>query len=325
MRLRTIALISTLVLGLLAASLSAEAQQSKKVPVIGFLRMSGSKDQPSINAFRQGLRDLGYTEGKDIAIEWRFAKKQVDRLPQLAAELVDLKVDVIVAAGGTVLVTAAKNATNVIPIITTTVTDPVAAGFVASLARPGGNITGLTSLSTELVKNRLELLREVVPKLSRLAVLGDRSAGSYAAQMEEVVVAGKALGLQLQPLAVQESAEHLQKALTEEGSEALIVLGGPRIRTRLPVKLAAQSRLPTIYATRSFVRQGGLMSYGPDRVNLYRQAATYVDKILKGAKPADLPIEQPTKFELFVNLKTAKQLGITIPPNILYQATKVIK
>jgi len=325
MKLRTIGLIGILALGLLAASLSAEAQQSKKVPVIGFLRMSGSKDQPSINAFRQGLRDLGYTEGKDIAIEWRFAKKQVDRLPQLAAELVDLKVDVIVAAGGTVLVTAAKNATNVIPIITTTVTDPVAAGFVASLARPGGNITGLTSLSTELVKKRLELLREVVPKLSRLAVLGDRSAGSYAAQMEEVVVAGKALGLQLQPLAVQESAEHLQKALTEEGSEALIVLGGPRIRTRRPVKLAAQSRLPTIYATRSFVRQGGLMSYGPDRDDLYRQAATYVDKILKGAKPADLPIEQPTKFELFVNLKTAKQLGITIPPSVLYRATKVIK
>ncbi len=308
----------------------ADAQQPKKVPRIGFLGAgSPATLSAGLEAFRQGLRDLGYVEGKNIALEFRWAEGKRDPLPGLAAELVRLKVDVLVSGGGSSTTRALKQATNTIPIVMTAGSDPVAAGFVASLARPGGNITGPTLGGLELSGKRLELLKEAVPKLSRVAVLGNPDGATYGPQMKEMEVAARALGLQLQPVELRESSdlENVFSAITRGGAGALIGLNSPEFafHRRRIAELAVKSRLPAGYVGSEFVNDGGLMSYAPDVADLYRRAATYVDKILKGAKPTDLPVEQPMKFELVINLKTAKQIGLTIPPNLLVRADKVIK
>lgn len=309
--------------------LPAEAQQPAKIPRIGMLvGGSVSSYKSRIDAFRQGLRELGYVDGKNILIEYRYAEGKPNRYLDLAADLVRLKVDVIVV-GGTMATAAAKNATKVIPIVMTIVSDPVALGFVDSLARPGGSITGSTVLAPELGGKRLELLREAVPRVSRLAVLGTRDAQSYGGQMKEIEVAARAWGLQPQPVEVQrpDDLDNAFSVMTKGGAGALIMLQSPLFpseRARI-ADLAAKSRLPAMYPQREFVDAGGLMSYGPDYADLYRRAAIYVDKILKGSNPAELPVEQPTKFELVINLKAAKQIGLTIPPNLLARADKVIK
>jgi ABC-type uncharacterized transport system substrate-binding protein len=307
----------------------AEAQQPAKVPRIGFLSsLSPAAVSARMDAFRQGLRELGYVEGKNITLVFPSAEVKPERLPDLAAELVSLKVDVIVAAG-TVAVQAAREATKTIPVVTPIITDPVEAGFVASLARPGANITGLTLISVQLSGKRLELLREVVARISRVAVLSNPAALNSQLQMRETEVAARALGVQLQPLDVRnpDDFDRVFRAATKDRADALIALDDPFLfthRTRI-VKLATKSRLPAIYGFREFVETGGLMSYAANLSDMYRRAATYVDKILKGAKPADLPVEQPTKFEFIINLKAAKQIGLTIPPNVMARADKVIK
>jgi putative ABC transport system substrate-binding protein len=305
----------------------AEAQQPKKVPRVGILRL-GSPPDPFVEAFRQGLRDLGYMEGKNILIEYRYAEGKSDRLPNLAAELVLIKSDVIVTAD-TPPIRAAKNATREIPIIMGNVADPVAAGLVASLARPGGNITGLANLAPELDGKRLELLKETLPIVTRVAWVWDPGNPALTIRLKKMQAAAQALGLKLHALEVRnpEELESAFKAAIRERAGALLV---PAVMVssyrRQIVDFAEKKRLPLIYDTREFVEQaGGLMSYGPDFSDLWRRAAIYVDKILKGAKPADLPVEQPTKFELVINLKTAKQIGLTIPPNVLARADKVIK
>jgi putative ABC transport system substrate-binding protein len=323
--------ITILTLGamLLALCWTAAAQQSAKIPRIGSLYAGTPSTQSArIEAFRQGLRDLGYVEGKNIVIEWRFAEGKLDRLPGLAAELVRLKVDVIVTSGlGSTR--PANEATNTIPIVMTQDPDPVGNGFVASLARPGRNITGLSTLSPELSGKRLELLKEVIPKLSRVAVLGTSTNASTAQELRETEVAARALALKLQYLDVRgpKDIEAAFRAATKERADAVLMLGGPVIasqRTQI-VDLVVKSRLPAIYEGGVTVEAGGLMAYGVSRTDLARRAATYVDKILKGAKPADLPVEQPTKFELVINLKTAKQISLTISPDLLARATKLIK
>ena len=327
MRLRTIGLISTLVLGVLAGPLPTEAQQAGKVYRIAYLSGNLAGIPHRVEAFRQGLRDLGYVEGKNIVIEWRSAKKR-DR-PAVLAELVRLKVDVIVTAGGGGLVRDAKEASSSIPIVFTQDRDPVASGFVASLARPGGNITGLTNLASELHPKRLEILKEAFPQISRVAILW--TLGQHKLAMKEVEAVGQALGIQIQSLVVTGrrliSLESAFSAISRERSDGLLVASSPSIlasRARI-IEFTAKRRLPTIYDSSLFVDAGGLMSYGADFQHLYRRVATYVEKILKGAKPADLPVEQPRKFDFVINLKTAKQLGLTIPPEVLYRATKVIK
>jgi len=307
----------------------AEAQQAKKTPRIGYLSSrTPSGDSARIEAFRQGLRDLGYLQGKNIAIEYRYAEGKIDRLPGMARELVRLKVDVIVVDGATAT-RAAKDATKVIPIVMSNSSDPVVLGFVASLARPGGNITGLTNLAPEIGGKRLELLKEIVPRVSRVAVLADPSTQAYGPQMKEVEVAARGLGLQLQPVEVRgpNDLANAFSAMTTGRAGALIALNQPTLnvhRERI-VELAVKSRLPAIYGGREWAEAGGLVAYGPDQASLFKRAATYVDKILKGAMPAELPVEQPMKFELVINLKTAKQIGLTIPPNVLARADKVIK
>ena len=314
---------------LLALSVTVEAQQAGKVPRIGILPPGPISERVHLwEAFRQGLRELGYVEGQNITLVFPSTEVKSERLPHLAAELVSLKVDVIVAAA-TVAVQAAKEATKTIPIVTPIITDPVEAGFVVSLARPGGNITGLTLISVQLSGKRLELLREVVPRISLVAVLSNPAALSSQLQMRETEVAARALGVRLQPLEVRdpEDFERVFQAATKERAGALIALDDPFIfthRTRV-VKLAAKSRLPAIYGFKEFVDAGGLMSYAANLADMYRRAATYVDKILKGRKPVDLPIEQPTKFEFVINLMAAKQIGLTIPPNVLARADRVIK
>jgi putative ABC transport system substrate-binding protein len=314
---------------LFALCLSAEAQQPKKVPRIGFLSgVSPSVISPRIEAFRQGLRELGYVEGKNIVIEWRFAEGKSDRFPALAAELVRLKVDVIVSAGPP-LTRSAKQATSTIPIVMGFDDDPVGSGFAASLARPGGNITGLSTLSPEISGKQLELLREVVPKLSRVAVLGNATQPGSPQALREINLAADGFGVQLQYLEVQgpKDIETAFRAANKDRADAVLVLAGPVLASQRKqvADLAAKNRLPTIYNRPEFVEEGGLVFYGVSYTDLYRRAATYVDKILKGTKPADLPIEQPRKFELWFNLKTAKQIGLTIPPNVLARADKVIK
>jgi putative ABC transport system substrate-binding protein len=315
--------------GLLVVAVMAEAQQPKKVPRIGILPPGPISERMHLwEAFRQGLRELGYVEGKNITLVFPSAEVKPERLPDLAAELVSLKVDVIVAAG-TVAVQAAREATKTIPVVTPIITDPVEAGFVASLARPGANITGLTLISVQLSGKRLELLREVVARISRVAVLSNPAALNSQLQMRETEVAARALGVQLQPLDVRnpDDFDRVFRAATKDRADALIALDDPFLfthRTRI-VKLATKSRLPAIYGFREFVETGGLMSYAANLSDMYRRAATYVDKILKGAKPADLPVEQPTKFEFIINLKAAKQIGLTIPPNVLARADKVIR
>ena len=313
---------------LLTVSL-AQAQQPTKVPRIGYLTtVSLSAISARIEAFRQGLRELGYMEGKNIVIERRFAEGKLDRLPELAAELVHLKVDIIVTTGPSPT-RAAKQATSMIPIVMAQDSDPVGNGFVASLARPGGNITGLSTLAPELTGKRLELLKEIVPKLSSVAVLGTSTNPGNAQQLREVELAAGALKVKLQHLDVLDpkDIETAFRAASKGRADAVLVLASPVFvnkRTEI-VELAVKSRIPAIYHRPDFVEDGGLMTYGVNFTDLDRRAATYVDKILKGAKPADLPVEQPKKFEFIINLKAAKQIELTIPPNVLARADKVIK
>ena len=305
----------------------AEAQQAK-LPRIGYLLSDSVSYATRTDTFRQGLRDLGYIEGDNIFIEYRFAEGKLDQLPGLATELVHHKVSVIVTGGGPPT-RAAKNATNSIPIVMINIGDPVALGFVASLAKPGGNITGLSGLQTLLGGKRLELLKEIVPQLSHVAVLVNREVPGYATQMKEVEIAAQALGLQLQTLEVREGKD-LENAFANVKSgraRALLGLQNPTftsLQERI-AQLAVKNRIPTIYGDAGFPESNGLMSYGASVTAQYRRAATYVDKILKGAKPADLPVEQPTKFEFIINLKAAKQIGLTIPPNVLARADRVIR
>jgi ABC-type uncharacterized transport system substrate-binding protein len=306
---------------LLTTVFLAEAQQAKKVPRIGFLSATpASAVADRTKAFREGLRDLGYIERQNIIIEWRFAESKPDLLRALAAELVHLKVDVIVTAGSA-STRPAKEATFTIPIVMGFDNDPVGSGFVASLARPGGNITGLSILSPEISGKQLELLKEIVFKLSRVAVFGDSAEPGNAQALRETELAAGALRVQLQYLDVRgpKDIEIAFRAATKGHADAVLVLANPvllSLRTHF-ADLAAKSRFPAIYPRPEFLEDGGLMTYGASITDLFRRAATYVDKILKGAKPADLPVEQPTKFELVINLKAAKQIGLTIPPNVL--------
>ena len=315
---------------ILACVCPTEAQQPKKVSRIGYLNAaSPSAISARHEAFRQGLRELGYVEGKNIVIEWRSAEEKLDRLPALAAELVRLKVDVIVTAGP-LPTRAAKEATTTIPIVMTNEGDPIGTGFVASLARPGGNITGLSTLAPELSGKRLELLKEIVPKLSRVAVLGTSTLPGNAQSLKEVELAAGAFGVRLQYLDVlgPKDIETAFRAAVKGRADAvlMIVAGGVASANRTQIlELVVKSRLPAIYNIREYVEAGGLMSYGVNQNDLDRRAATYVDKILKGAKPADLPVEQPRKFEFIINLKAAKQIGLTIPPNVLARADRVIR
>jgi len=312
-----------------ALSFSVEAQQTGKIPRIGYLSsLSASSDSSRNDAFRQGLKELGYVEEKNVAIEYEFAQGKLDRLPDLAGELVRLKVDVIVV-GGSTATRAAKNATKLIPIVMINVTDPVVLGFVVSLARPGGNITGLSNLAPELGGKRLELLKEIVPQLSRVAVLGDPNSPAYGPQLNELKLAARALGLRLQPVEVRGPGdlENAFSAMIKAHAGAFMGLQQPTIdilRKRI-MDLAGKNRLPAMYPNRENVEAGGLISYAADISTMFRRAATYVDKILKGTKPADLPVEQPMKFELVINLKAAKQIGLTIPQWTLMKADRVIK
>jgi putative tryptophan/tyrosine transport system substrate-binding protein len=318
---------------LLALGVTAEAQQPKRVPRIGYL----SSGDPAGESIRSepiraaALRDLGYIEGQNIAIEYRYSEGKRNRAPELAAELVRLKVDVIVVGGGTIAVRAAKNATKTIPIVMAgRGIDPVDAGVVESLARPGGNVTGITNLSPELGGKRLELFKEAVPKLARVAVLYDLANLPSIREVKEVLpIAAHALGLTLQPWEVRDadSFDKVFAAMGKQRPDGLYVSGGPLIlaNQKRIVGFALKSRLPSAYQTREAVDAGGVMSYGADLADSYRRVAYYVDRILKGAKPADLPVEQPTKFEFIINLKAAKQIGLTIPPEVLARATKIIR
>jgi putative tryptophan/tyrosine transport system substrate-binding protein len=311
----------------LAVAVIAEAQQPTKIPRIGYLGSSAS-NSARIEAFRQGLRELGYVEGKNIVIEYRYAEGKPDRERALAAELIRLKVDVIVT-GGSTATRPAQVATVTIPIVMTQDSDPVGNGFVASLARPGGNITGLSTLAPEISGKQLELLKDIVPRLSRVAVFGTSTQPGTAQSLKEMELAAGAFGVKLQSLDVLDpkNIENAFQAARKGRADAAFVLGSPVFnsqRTQV-VELAVKSRLPATYPFPEFVEAGGLMSYGVSSTDLFRRAATYVDKILKGAKPSDLPVEQPAKFELIINLKAAKQIGLTIPQRVLTRADKVIK
>jgi putative tryptophan/tyrosine transport system substrate-binding protein len=314
---------------LLALCASAEAQQPTKVPRIGYLDAGSPSGRAHLlDAFRQGLRDLGYIEGKNIFIEYRYAEGKPDRLPELAAELVRLKANIIVTAGE-VMIRAAKQATKTIPIVMAASPDPIGTGLISSLARPGGNITGLTTLSAELSGKRLELLKEVAPSLTRVAVLVYETDRGTASFLKELEIPAQALKVQLRPMSVQgpDNFDDAFSAMTRERAGAVIVPNHPiftEYRRRI-VELAAKSRLPAMHPQREFVEEGGLMSYGASIPDLFHRAAIYVDKILKGAKPEDLPVEQPMKFEFVINLNAAEQIGLTIPPNVLARADKVIK
>ena len=324
-------LLSLVCAMLLALCSVAEAQQPKKIPRIGYLTagsLSSSTTSARIEAFRQGLRELGHLEGKNIVIEYRYAEGKLDRVPALAAELVRLKVDTIVTAGP-IPTRSAKAATVTVPIVMTQDTDPVGNGFIASLARPGGNITGLSTLAPELSGKRLELLKEIVPTISRVAVVGQSTYPGNSQALREAELAAAAFGVKLQYVDVLDpkDIETAFRAVSKGRADAILVLGGPVLishRTQV-VDLAAKSRLPAMYNVPEFVEANGLMTYGPIITDLSRRAAVYVDKILKGAKPADLPVEQPVKFEFIINLKTAKQIGLTIPPDLLARATKIIR
>jgi putative tryptophan/tyrosine transport system substrate-binding protein len=324
-------LATAVVLLFLAAPLApAAAQPSGKVPRVGVLNpRTRSENLPQIEAFVQGLRELGWVDGKNIVIEYRWAEGRADRLPDLAAELVRLKVDVIFAANTSVAL-AAKNATGTIPIVMATGGDPVGLGLVASLARPGGNVTGLSfSVGMETVGKGLELLKETVPKVRRVAVLSNPANPSHALAIKNVSDAARAVRVQLQLLEARGPNEfdNAFAAMARERAEALLVVLDPFFgihRAQLR-DLAAKNRLPAMYGSREYPEAGGLMSYGADFRHNFRRSATYVDKILKGAKPADLPIEQPTRFELVINMKTAKALGLTIPQSLLLRADQVIE
>ena len=310
----------------------AEAQQPKKVPRIGYLSDSNpAREPPAPKAIGLALRELGYTEGKNITTEYRYAEGKLDRAPELAAELVRLNVDIIVIAGGDTQSRAAKNASKTIPIVLTGEgADPVEAGLVETLARPGGNVTGITLLNRKLGGKRLELLKEAVPKMARVAVLQDPANRNNEREQKEVLlVAARALGLIIQPWPIRD-ANGLEKefaAMSNPRPDGLYSTGGRQMLAieKQIVDFALKSRLPSVYGRREAVDAGGLIYYGADLADSYRRVAVYVDKILKGAKPADLPVEQPTKFELVINLNTAKQIGVTIPPDVLARATKIIR
>jgi putative ABC transport system substrate-binding protein len=319
------------VIAVLGGAAKTQAQQAGRVPRIGFLSGSGdpSKPGPLVEAFRQGLRDLGYIEGKNILLEYRYVQGKRDRVPGLVAELVQLKVDTIVV-GTLPGVRAAKQATTTIPIVMALAVDPVATGIVDSLARPGGNITGLTTLQRDLSGKRLELLAEVVPGISRVGVIRDADAPGSAIGFKEYEAAARAHKIQLQSLEVRGPNPDLEgafEAVAKGRASALITIRNPMLRryTKRITELAIQNRLPSMHEGSESVEEGGLMSYGVNDAENFKRAAYYVDKILKGAKPADLPVEQPTKFELVINLKTAKQIGLTIPPNVLASADRVIR
>lgn len=314
---------------LLAIAHSAEAQQAEKIPRIGYLSGSSlSVLAARIEAFRQGLRDLGYVEGKNIVIEWRDADGNFDRLRAIAADLVRLKVDVIVSPGPTVT-RVVREATSTIPIVMAQDTDPVGSGFIASLARPGGNITGLATLAPEMAGKQLELLKEIFPRLSRMAVIGNSTNPGDAQALRETVLAAGAFEVYLRYLDVLDpkDIETIFRAAAKGRADTLLVLGNPILNAHRKqiVDLAVKHRLPATYTRPEYIAAGGLMYYGTNYNDLFRRAATYVDKILKGTKPADLPVEQPKKFEFIINLKAAKQIGLTIPPGVLRRADKVIK
>ena len=308
---------------------SAHAQQPTNIPRIAYLGATSlTANAARVEAFRQGLRELGYVDGKNILIELRSAEGEQGRLPALAAELVRLKIDIIVSAGQTVT-RAAKEATTTIPIVMANDADPIGSGFVASLARPGGNITGLSSLATELSGKRLELLKEIVPKLSRVAVIGSSKEPANALNLQEVELAAKAFKVRLQYLDVlsPKDIETAFRAAAKERADAVIMLTSFVLNSHRAqvLDLAVKNRLPAAYPQAEYVHEGGLMIYSANVTDLFRRAATYVDKILKGRTPADLPVEQPIKFEFIVNLKAAKQIGLTIPPQVLARADRVIK
>jgi putative ABC transport system substrate-binding protein len=324
-------IIVCLLTAALSSVSSVQAQQLRKVPLIGGIAGTpASFAQPYIEAGRRAFRELGYVEGQNILFEPRFAEGQAERLPDLAAELIRLKVDIIVAAGDPAIA-AAKRATNTIPIVMVAAGDPVAGGWVTSLAHPGGNMTGTTFLSSELAGKRLELLKETVPQASRVAVLWNPNNPGWLPDFTETKLAGEQLGLRLQFLEARSLKEldSAFSAMIREKALALILLSDPwffgRERRQQIVDFVAKNRLPSMYELREFVDDGGLMSYGPSLFNMVERAAYYVDKILKGAKPADLPVERPIKFELVINLKAAKQIGLTIPSGVLARADRVIR
>jgi putative ABC transport system substrate-binding protein len=319
--------LSVIAFVLLLRGAVAEAQQPKKLLRIGVLS-AGSRSSTLSDAFHQGLRELGYVEGQNVAIEYRNADGDDDRLPGLAADLVRLKVDILIAAGGNEVTRALQRATNSTPIVMTAGSNAVARGLIASLARPGGNVTGLTSLWDDLSGKRLELLKETIPKLSRVAVLW-HSSGGRATQWKASQTTAQQLGLQLHSMELRNAAD-LENAFNRAvmaRSSALAVTQTSLVSINLQniVRLAIRHRLPAIYAIPEHAEAGGLMAYGTNRADLYRRAAVYVDKILRGAKPANLPVEQPTTFELVINLETAKAIGLAIPPNVLARADRVIK
>ena len=319
-------LVSLLAILFLVSAHPAEGQQAGKIPRIGVLFIGG-RNQPHLEAFKQGLRERGYTEGKNITFEYRYAEGREDRLPMLVAELVHLKVDVIVVTAD-VSAQTAQQATKTIPIVVTT-GDPVTWGLADSLAKPGGNVTGLSVLLADLSGKRVEILRETFPKLTRLATLWNPTVRVATPVFKETNAAAQALSLQLHSFEVQ-TPQDIEKAFVEMPKvrpNALLVILTPLVtlHSKRIVELALKQHLPGMYPTRQFAEEGGLMAYGPFIGDLYRRAATYVDKILKGAKPADLPVEQPMTFEFIVNLKAAKQIGVTIPPNVLARADRVIK
>jgi putative ABC transport system substrate-binding protein len=332
MRLKTVRLVVMLALVILTAPLIAEAQPSANLPRIGILLTGAPPPAPdhsmSLGAFRQGLRDLGYVEGQNIILEFRYAEGRFERLPGLTAELVHLKVDILVA-GGSQPVQVLKQSTSTIPIVGVALADPVGTGFSTSFARSGGNITGLAFQNADLSTKRLELLKEAVPGVTRVAVLWDTHNPASASAVRATEEAAQSLGLQLHLLEVQgpHDFDSAFDAAQKGRAQALLQVGSPLFNThkKTLLDLVGQSRLPASCEQRAFVVDGCLMAYGPSFTQMWRRAATYVDKILKGAKPADLPIEQPMKFELVINLKTAKTLGLTIPPSILFQADEVIR
>jgi putative tryptophan/tyrosine transport system substrate-binding protein len=307
-----------------------EAQQPKKVHWIGYLSSSDPiTESTRSEGIRLALREVGYIEGQNIAIEYRYAEGKLDRVPELAAELVRLGVDIILVPGGVIPIRSAKNATKTIPIVVaSSPINPVEAGLVQSLARPGGNVTGITNLTAELGGKRLELLKEAVPKVARVAVFEDGSPGNLS-ELKNLPDAARALGLTIKPWEVRaiDDFDRVFAAMNKERPDGIYVPSGTLTRDNRKriAGLALKSRLPSMYSSREGVEAGGLMSYGADLADIYRRVAYYVDRILKGAKPADLPVEQPTKFELMINLKTAKQIGLTIPQSLLYRADRVIK
>jgi putative tryptophan/tyrosine transport system substrate-binding protein len=314
---------------LLAPCSAAQAQQQAIIPRIGFLAgVSRTAISARMEAFRQGLRELGYVEGKNVVIESRYAEENLNRLPALAAELVRLKLDIIIT-GGPPAIRSAKEATSIIPIVMGFDSDPVGNGFAVSLARPGGNVTGLSALSPEISGKQLELLKEIVPKLSRVAVIGSSAEPANARTLRETELAARVFGLKLQNLDIRDSRnlDTAFEAAIKGRADAALVLPSPFAfgeRIQL-VDLAAKNRLPAMYGSSEYVEAGGLMTYGVSFTDLFQRAATYVDKILKGAKPAEMPIEQPSKFDFIINLKSAKQIGLTIPPNVLARADRVIR